>query len=226
MSDQGKWFKLHTSVLNDSGLEELSLEDFARWAKFGAYLKTDGTDGVVTLKRPASFLIRMFRVQTFEEVINVLRKFPNCVIDEKQNCSVSTETLTTVSFSNWLKYQGDYSYGRVLKFRANETAKKRREEKRRDEMRKEHPPIPPLRFTKPSPEDVTAYAKTLSFDLDGRKFVDFYESKGWLVGRSPMKSWQAAIRTWKRNGFDNGGSNGGFLRPGSVPGILKEVRHG
>ena len=31
-------------------------------------------------------------------------------------------------------------------------------------------------------------------------FVAFYESKGWLVGKSKMKSWKSAIVTWeKRN---------------------------
>jgi hypothetical protein len=55
------------------------------------------------------------------------------------------------------------------------------------------------RFQKPTPEQVTAYAKTIGFDLDGNRFCDHYEAKGWLLGKSPMKSWQAAVRTWKSN---------------------------
>lgn len=57
----------------------------------------------------------------------------------------------------------------------------------------------PKRFTKPTPQEVTAYAKTIGFDLDGNRFCDHYEAKGWLVGKSPMKSWQASVRTWKGN---------------------------
>ena len=53
-------------------------------------------------------------------------------------------------------------------------------------------------MTKPTPAEVKEYAKTIDFDLDGEGFVDFYQSKGWLVGKSPMKDWQAAVRTWKR----------------------------
>jgi len=54
------------------------------------------------------------------------------------------------------------------------------------------------RFIKPTPEQVTEYAQSIGYNLDGEAFCDFYESKGWLVGRSPMKSWPAAVRTWKR----------------------------
>jgi len=31
--------------------------------------------------------------------------------------------------------------------------------------------------------------------------LDYYESKGWIVGKAPMKSWQASVRNWARNNF-------------------------
>lgn len=64
-----------------------------------------------------------------------------------------------------------------------------------------------VNFSKPTPDEITAYAKTLEFNLNGHSFFDFYESKGWKIGNSPMKSWQAAVRTWKRKQFQYGGSN-------------------
>ena len=51
---------------------------------------------------------------------------------------------------------------------------------------------------KPTPQEVTDYALSIGFKLDGGHFCDFYESKGWMVGKSPMKVWKAAVRTWKR----------------------------
>ena len=54
------------------------------------------------------------------------------------------------------------------------------------------------RFKPPTPAEVTAYAKTIDFDLDGENFCNFYESKGWKVGNTPMKKWQAAVCTWKK----------------------------
>jgi hypothetical protein len=53
-------------------------------------------------------------------------------------------------------------------------------------------------LTKPTPQEVTDYALSVGFKLDGEAFCDFYAAKGWVIGKSPMKDWQAAVRTWKR----------------------------
>lgn len=66
-----------------------------------------------------------------------------------------------------------------------------------------------LRFSKPSAKEVEDYAITIGFPLEGQQFIDYYESKGWKIGNSPMRDWKAAVRTWKRNGYQtNGGTNG------------------
>ena len=54
------------------------------------------------------------------------------------------------------------------------------------------------RFSIPTPEEVTSYAKTISFNLDGGLFCDYYAARGWKLGKETMKNWQAAVRTWKR----------------------------
>ncbi len=33
--------------------------------------------------------------------------------------------------------------------------------------------------------------------LKAQQFIDYYESKGWVVGKAPMKCWKAAVRTWQ-----------------------------
>lgn len=55
---------------------------------------------------------------------------------------------------------------------------------------------PPKRFTPPTTDEVSAYAKEKGYLIDADRFVDFYASKGWLVGKSPMKDWKAAVRNW------------------------------
>ena len=61
------------------------------------------------------------------------------------------------------------------------------------------PPAPAHhRFQPPTPAEVTAYALTLGYALDGHRFCDHYTAKGWVVGKSPMKNWQAAVRTWRQ----------------------------
>ena len=34
--------------------------------------------------------------------------------------------------------------------------------------------------------------------MDAQRFIDYYTSNGWKVGRNPMKDWKAAVRTWER----------------------------
>lgn len=210
MSDQGKWFKLHTSILVDGKLGDLSMEDFGRWAMFGAYLKQDGTNGTVSLTSPATRLVQLMRVKDFSELILTLKKFPNCVVGEKQKDDVSPGTFTTVSFSNWSRYQCDLSSDRVRKFRTRETGKKRGEEKRREEMRKEENILPRPQaqkgFARPTPEEVRVYAKSVGLEIDGQHFCDYYEARGWqFKNGQPMKSWKACVGTWKKNKLAQGG---------------------
>ena len=56
------------------------------------------------------------------------------------------------------------------------------------------------KFVKPTPKEVSDYAKEINFNLDGDYFCDWNEARGWLVSKNPMKDWKAAVRTWKRNG--------------------------
>ena len=54
-------------------------------------------------------------------------------------------------------------------------------------------------FAKPSVEEIAAYATDAgSPDFNAAKFIDYYDSNGWKVGRSPMKDWRAAVRNWIR----------------------------
>ena len=54
------------------------------------------------------------------------------------------------------------------------------------------------RFVPPTVEEVKQYCEENNYKLDAQRFVDFYESKGWMIGKNKMKSWQAAVRTWVR----------------------------
>lgn len=54
------------------------------------------------------------------------------------------------------------------------------------------------RFTPPDVDQVRAYCRERGNSIDPEAFVDFYASKGWTVGRSPMRDWKAAVRTWEQ----------------------------
>ncbi|MDD6477061.1 MAG: hypothetical protein PUF69_04940 [Eubacteriales bacterium] len=55
------------------------------------------------------------------------------------------------------------------------------------------------KFTKPTLQEVKAYCIERKNDVDPERFIDFYESNGWMVGKNRMKDWRAAVRNWERN---------------------------
>lgn len=59
------------------------------------------------------------------------------------------------------------------------------------------------RFVPPTPEEVNTYCRERNNGIDGSEFCDFYTSKGWKVGKNPMKDWKAAVRTWERSRKQN-----------------------
>lgn len=66
----------------------------------------------------------------------------------------------------------------------------------------------PKRFKAPSVDEVKAYITEKGYSIDAEAFVDYYTSKGWVVGKSPMKDWKAAVRTWNNNNKKFNSSSG------------------
>lgn len=64
------------------------------------------------------------------------------------------------------------------------------------------------RFVPPTIEDVRDYIYGRGPEyqsIDPEEFVAFYQSKGWMVGKAPMKDWRAALTTWARKRVRSGG---------------------
>ncbi len=59
-------------------------------------------------------------------------------------------------------------------------------------------------FRPPEVEEVRAYCEERGNGIEAGAFVDFYASKGWKVGTSPMKDWRAAVRTWEAKRRESG----------------------
>lgn len=66
------------------------------------------------------------------------------------------------------------------------------------------------RFSPPTIEQLKEYICSNKYNVDAERFFNFYQSKGWYVGKNKMKDWKAAVRTWvrgnndKSKGFDVG----------------------
>ena len=58
-------------------------------------------------------------------------------------------------------------------------------------------------FKPPTVEEVKEYCIERNNNIDAEYFVDYQESRGWVLSNGKkMKSWQATIRTWERNNYN------------------------
>ena len=68
------------------------------------------------------------------------------------------------------------------------------------------------KFVKPSVEEIRQYCQEKGVNVDAEQFYNFYESKGWLIGKSPMKNWRAAVATWAKRTVKSPNSSGTIPR--------------
>lgn len=110
--------------------------------------------------------------------------------------------FTLVTIENWNIYQDDISeiqqqntqQSTLQSTPQNDTYKNEKNGKKEKKI-----------FIIPSVDEVQAYCRERENHVDAETFISFYESKGWMIGKSKMKDWKAAIRTWERNGMKKGG---------------------
>ena len=77
---------------------------------------------------------------------------------------------------------------------------KKKNNKEKEGNEKEAINIVPLkRFVPPTEDEVALYCLERRNHVNAQKFVDYYSSNGWKVGRNPMKDWKAAVRTWEKS---------------------------
>lgn len=74
----------------------------------------------------------------------------------------------------------------------NNTIEDIKEDKKKN-IKKENKVIPPTL------EMVTRYCEERHNRVNPQAFIDFYQSKDWMVGKNKMKDWQACVRTWEQN---------------------------
>lgn len=69
----------------------------------------------------------------------------------------------------------------------------------KDSIVEEKKDKPTKRFIPPTLEEVASYCLERKNNIDPQRFIDYYTSNGWKVGRNKMKDWKAAVRTWENS---------------------------
>lgn len=121
---------------------------------------------------------------------------PTDYVDEKSMLGVKKNKVYTLDESKmYTKCIQDVSVGKdsigKVSIDKNSIVKDSKGESVRGEKAK--------RFIPPSVEEVEQYCIERSNNIDAQSFIDFYESKGWMIGKNKMKDWKAAVRTWERS---------------------------
>jgi len=112
------------------------------------------------------------------------------------NLSVKTSNkFSIITVINWGSYQGIAqerdSQGVILPVQQPTSGRPQTRSKEGKELK--NISIPPLL------DDVKAYCNERNRGVDPEKWFDFYQSKGWKVGKNKMKDWQASVRTWENS---------------------------
>ena len=64
------------------------------------------------------------------------------------------------------------------------------------ENKQEPLPAKQTKFKKPTLDEVEAYMSESGYAVSAERFIAYYDSVGWKVGKNPMKDWKAALRGW------------------------------
>ena len=102
-----------------------------------------------------------------------------------------------------------WGYANALRTQSEGNAVKESKEKKSNSVGQEEK----TRFVKPNRDDVRAYMIELNMADLSQRFVDYYESNGWRVGRNAMKDWKAAVRTWKQQNNEKTKTTESFYKP-------------
>jgi hypothetical protein len=217
-----KWFKHDTDASIDAKLQELLLDYGA--AGYGLYwycveLIAQGvSENNITfeLEHDARIIARNLNL-TVQETKDMMRKMVDLDLfsitkNEKLACYALAKRIDksmtgNIQFREMIQNMKDNhdflsnSHDSVMThhdFISPE--EKRREEKRLDEIRKEGDNARKrTTFTKPTLQEVQSRIVEMNYSIDAERFISYYESNGWMVGRTKMKDWKAALTNWSKS---------------------------
>lgn len=82
--------------------------------------------------------------------------------------------------------------------------KQEKEDEKRDKGVQGGKRKPP--FVPPTLEEIQAYVAERKSPVNPEAFYNFYQAKGWMIGKNKMQNWHAAISTWERREKESAGS--------------------
>ena len=125
-----------------------------------------------------------------QQVRTALKK----LISTNEITKSTTSNYTIITVNKWAEYQcsnQEDNQPSTREITSGATTTKEIKNIRNKEFNNIHPSI----------EDVRAYCQERKNSVDPERWINYYTSNGWKVGKNPMKDWKAAVRTWERNSY-------------------------
>ncbi len=117
-------------------------------------------------------------------------------IDEKNQLIINEKNAYSLKQISLLDDENDNVYILDTQVRKG----KDRLEIGKDRLELERDKNKATRFITPTIDEIKTFLNDQEYDTDtdryANRFYNFYESKGWKVGKEKMKDWKAAIRGW------------------------------
>lgn len=136
-----------------------------------------------------------------------VKRIINLLKSDQQIDQQSRRYGSLITILNWDKYQERDQQNDQRATNERPTSDQRVTSKQEDKEHKNNKNNIYKRFSPPTIEEVRAYCNERGNNVDPEKFIDFYESKGWMVGKTKMKDWRAAVRNWERNSASKSSNN-------------------
>ena len=187
------WIKLHRSLLDHFVAQDGDM--FLLWVRM--LLMANHKDNkfpvgnkIIEVKRGQLMTSR----KTLSEKTGIqeskIERILKLLKSEHQIEQQSFSKFRLISITNYESYQGDEQQtnskrtANEQQVNTNKNVKKVNNEKKKG-------------FTPPALPDVQRYITEKQYSVNAGNFIDFYSSKGWMVGSNKMKDWKACVRTWQ-----------------------------
>ena len=135
-----------------------------------------------------------------KDMLKICDSYDEDIFDKFEKCEEGFYNLRMrEEFEKRKKYSESRSNNRKKKEDMNNISKSYEEHMENENENEDINNKKSTRFTKPTIEELSEYMDSINMNDVSNKFFDFYESKGWMIGKNKMKDWKSAVRTWKPN---------------------------
>lgn len=228
--DNKTYIKLYRKVMENAIFLELPYD---RWHAFEFLLLKARRFPTVTILKGKPIKLEVGQLICGEEKLAVKwgwsRGKVKRYLDMLENLGMikknGTPYGTLITIENYTKYQGEYSQDDISLDTSDSTSgdtsdstsdgthkKNVKKDKNVKNVKKDiYISADERHIVPPTLEMVARYCTERNNGVDPQKFIDWYEARGWLVGKTKMKDWQAAVRTWERNDKPKKGTGNPYL---------------